>query len=121
MRRAWATLQLALFGFSLIGPALFAPDSDLKVPACCRRDGKHRCASMAAGSSLGPAIQGSKCSLFPSLGVIAANQTLALAGVPPVSFERFVSHRIFGPSTESLCHSSYSRAGQKRGPPILLS
>ena len=36
-------LLLALFSFSLISPAVLASDADSKLPACCKRNGKHHC------------------------------------------------------------------------------
>jgi len=40
-RSVSAALLLAIFGFSLITPALSASDPESKLPPCCRRTGKH--------------------------------------------------------------------------------
>jgi hypothetical protein len=123
MRRASAMLLLALFGFSLISPSVFALGADSKLPACCRRDGKHHCATMAteSESSSGPALQAGRCSFFPTGAGVPASRTVALAGISQAGFEQPASHEASAHRTETFCHSSYSRAGQKRGPPTLLS
>lgn len=121
MRRTSAMLLVALFSFSLIGPAVFAPNRDSKLPACCRRNGKHHCATMATESSSGPAVQAARCPLLPTVEGVPANRTVALASIYLGGFEPFVSRKASAPRTESLCHSSYSRAGQKRGPPTFLA
>jgi hypothetical protein len=122
MRRASAMLLVALFSVSLISPSVFASGGE-KLPACCRRSGLHHCARMAteSGSPSGPAVQEGRCSFFPALAGIPANRTVALAGVSQSAFQRRVIHKKSAFQAESLCQSSYSRAGQKRGPPTLLS
>jgi hypothetical protein len=123
MRRASAMLLVGLFSFSLISPSVFASDADSKLPACCRRDGKHHCARMAteSESSSGPAVQAGRCSFFPTVQGVPAGRTVALAGIFQSGFEPLVRHGASGHQTESLCQSSYSRAGQKRGPPTFHS
>jgi hypothetical protein len=123
MRSAWAILLLAFFSYSQIGPSLFASDADSKLPACCRRDGKHHCAGMATGSesSSGPALQASRCSAFPVMEGAPANRTVAIAGISQAKFDVLIGHRAVAPRTESLSRSSNSRADQKRGPPTFES
>jgi hypothetical protein len=123
MRRASAMLLLALFGFSLISPSLFALGADSKLPACCTRNGKHHCATMATDSesSSGLALQAGRCSFFPTGEGFPASRTVALAGISHAGFQQLVSHLVSAHQTELFCHSSYSRAGQKRGPPTFLS
>jgi hypothetical protein len=115
-------LPLAL-QLSLISPAVFASDADSKLPACCRRNGKHHCAITAteSKSSPGPAIQAGRCTFFPVVEGVPANRTVALAGISYAGYERLVTHSAPAPRAESLCHSSYSRADQKRGPPTFIS
>jgi hypothetical protein len=122
MRRMSATLLLALFSFSLISPVVFASDADSKLPVCCRRNGKHHCASMAtqSASSSGPAVRAGRCPFFPAAEGVPANRTIALAGISLARFEQIVSHHTSALRAESLCHSSYSRADQMRGPPAFL-
>jgi hypothetical protein len=123
MRRALAILLVAHFSFSLISPSVFASDADSKLPACCRRNGKHHCARMAteSESSSGPAVQEGRCSFFPTVEGVPANKTVAVSGISQNGFAQPVSHPTSAPQTESLCHSSYNRAAQKRGPPTFHS
>lgn len=123
MRRIWAILLVAVFGFSPIAPAVFASDPDSKLPPCCRRGGKHHCA-MTAGQSAspsGPSLRADRCALFPDAQSIPAGQTVSLSGVAPAIFAGLLSHPAVCPRTEALCRISYSRAGQKRGPPAPLA
>lgn len=123
VHRASAMLLLALFSFSLISPAVFASDADSKLPACCRRNGKHHCTTMAteSESSSVPSVQAARCPFFPAVEGFPANRTVALTRISHAGFHRFVGHLASAPRTESHCHSSYSRAGQKRGPPTFIS
>ena len=122
MRRLVAFPLLALFSISLIGPAVFVSSAESNLPECCRRDGKHRCAMPESGSdpASGPVLQAERCPSFPvhavapkpDPGQVRAYQ--ALAGV-------FADYRAPHAKPESLCRISFSRAGQKRGPPISLT
>src|SRR5213082_915167 len=84
MRRLWATLLLAVIGFALIGPALLAASADTNLPACCRRDGKHHCATPA--SSNGPSIQPVRCASFPVGNPATAPRGAAVLDPQPVIF-----------------------------------
>jgi hypothetical protein len=118
VRRLTATLLLALFSISLM--SAFGADPDAKLPACCRRNGKHHCA-MAAGSSASPEPgfkANDKCPLYPgaalSTSVVpaiappAAALTAILCGGDNLLRSR---HRLAIPA-ERL------RAHLKRGPPF---
>jgi hypothetical protein len=126
MHRVAAALLLCVFSFTLIGPVLFARQES-KLPACCRKDGRHHCsmANMGASSSesSGPNLQAanSRCPVYPSNGVAPA---MAKAGVPTLAAEFFagvVSHPAGHAQTEARRRVSLSRACQKRGPPSLFS
>jgi hypothetical protein len=123
MRRIWAILLVAAFGFSPIAPAVFASDPDSKLPPCCRRGGKHHCAMMAnqAASPSGPSLQADRCAVFPAMLAIPAGPAVNLPGVAAAIFAGWLGHPAVCPPTEAPSRISYSRAGQKRGPPILLS
>lgn len=79
MRRVRALLLVFLFVFSLIGPAFFV-DADSNLPACCRRNGKHRCGMMAETPSSGLSVHAprTKCPLFPSGGTVLPHSGAAL-------------------------------------------
>jgi hypothetical protein len=121
MRRALASLLLALFSFALILPAVRA-DAASRLPSCCRRLGQHHC---SMGSDPNPqeapalsAIQ-PKCASYPT--------TTAVPGSGNVAF--FKSSQSFGASllrypsvearTEAQYRVSFSRSRQKRGPPAV--
>jgi len=122
MRRALAILLLGLFSFPLITPALFASDADSNLPACCRRGGKHHCAMMAMQPDAplsGPSAQAGRCTLFPTPGAIPGRPAVSLPVVSQAIFAGLLSHPASCPQAEALCRISYSRAGQKRGPPVV--
>jgi hypothetical protein len=122
MRRVLASLLVALFSFSLIAPAVFASDPDSKLPACCRRAGKHHCTIATRGQSpAGPAAQTARCDLFPCSGAVPANQVAGLPGISRVVVTGLFSHPATLSRTATQSRISYSQAGQKRGPPALAS
>jgi hypothetical protein len=123
MRRMSAILLMALFSFSLISPAVLASDTDSKLPACCRRGGKHHCTMTASQSesSSGRAMQAGRCPFFPTAKAAPASRTVSLPGISQRVFAGLVSHPASRPQTLALCRISYSRAGQKRGPPTFFS
>jgi hypothetical protein len=119
VRRVQAILLLVAFSFPLISLPLVSLRAEAKLPACCRRDGKHKCSMKSmAGAGLTLKAQ-SNCPLYPSgkaspavtkFGV--ASPAVAMAA-PLVDFIAPVAQ------TEARYRVSYSRAGQKRGPPSL--
>lgn len=121
MRRAFAMLLVTLFSLSLLGPVVFASDADANLPECCRRAGRHRCALIAADASAGPSLQAAQCPSFPEAKVAPVSRTVSLPGLSQAIFAGLLSHPASRPRAEALCRVSYSRAGQKRGPPTLLS
>ena len=124
MRRMSAILLMALFSFSLISPAVFASDAESNLPACCRRGGNHHCAMITttpSESSSGPSLQAGRCQFFPAAKGFPASRTVSLPGSSQAIFTGLVGHPAARPQTEARCRISYSRAGQKRGPPAPLS
>jgi hypothetical protein len=124
MRRALASLLLAVFSFPLIAPAVFA-DAESNLPECCRRGGKHHCAMMmdsapsAAGVSL-RSIQ-PRCPLYPGAPATPAGQFVAVLKNSCAIFGAVVSHRAIRVQTEAGYRVSFDRSSQKRGPPVVLS
>jgi hypothetical protein len=122
VRRSFAMLLVALFGFSPIGPAVFASDVDLRLPTCCRRAGEHGCAmkpSQPATSA--PSAQAGRCRFFPPAKAIPPGRTLSLQGISQAIFAGLVSRPASRPPTEALYRISDSRSRQVRGPPKPLS
>jgi hypothetical protein len=116
MRRVIASILLALISFPLIGLATILQRPF--APACCRRDGQHRCemASMHSTSE-GPAVIPAKCASWPSqaIALLDAHTLLAVTGTdafaPPLSQTRIF--RLHVATVSPLAEQS----APKRGPP----
>ncbi len=123
MRRVSAVVLVALFGFSLINPAVFVPDRDSKLPACCRRSGKHHCEMMATQSApySGPALEAGVCSLFWQTKTVAAGPTSCFAVVLPNNWDSLVSQGMPAARADILRRTLYTRAGSERGPPLTIA
>jgi len=117
MRRGAAILLGLVFSFSLIAPALPALDANQDVHACCRRDGKHHCMAPASG----PSFQAARCGLFSPNTMAPAGRMVSLPGMRPAAMATLTSQAAVASHTISLSRSSYSRAGEKRGPPLASS
>ena len=115
-------LLVALFGFAPISPLVLASDADSRLPACCRRGGKHGCAMMGAqaASSPGQTLQAARCSSFPPAQAIPPGRTASLCGEARASFAGLVSHPAFRYQTQAFYRVFYGRAGQGRAPPYSL-
>jgi len=123
VRRLLASLVLAVISFTLAPLSLFASADD-DLPACCRKDGKHKCAmsdmAMADDDAGGPTLRSaSRCPMFPvhppsgiaSVFALAPDQTTELSAVLfPACAEQ----------AEALYRISFNRSRQKRGPPSSL-
>jgi hypothetical protein len=126
LRRASAISLLLTICFSLIVPAVFA-ESQPNLPTCCRKTGVHHCsmASMAkdeapVGESSVRAIRRS-CSAYPVATAVPATAHVAFLKDSSAIFAAPVSRLSIQFQTEVLFRISFSRARQKRGPPIILS
>lgn len=131
MRRALASLLLGLISFPLIAPVLLA-DADSDLPACCRRDGKHRCSMGPMGME--DTLTGQAPAPVPAVSPIRPKcpcypATITASGESSVGFLKsfqavcpsLVSHPASGTQTEALYRLSFSRCRHKRGPPAFLS
>jgi hypothetical protein len=119
MRRFLASLLVALFSFALISPAVLASDAEDRLPACCRRIGRHRCSVMSseAGASSGPAVHAGRCQLFPHGQAAPADPVKTF---PPFS-NRATTAFLHASAVEQpaalVYESIYDPASPKRGPP----
>jgi hypothetical protein len=121
MRRIFASLLLAVFSFPLIAPAMLA-SAESSLPACCRRNGKHGCAMPSAAASTGAvSLLATRCSMFPSGSPAPAAGFVAVLRSSDAIFAAIVSHPAIHVQTEAIGRVSFSRASQKRGPPVVLS
>jgi hypothetical protein len=122
LRRLCATLLLALFGLPLILPAIRV-ESEAKLPACCRREGKHHCGmpdTARQQETPGAAIR-EKCSVYPGASAIPAYSNATLLNATLAFYSSLVKHPAVQSQTEALQRISFSRSRQKRGPPVLSS
>src|SRR5258705_89823 len=122
VRRALAAALLALFSFSLIPLAAFAPDPEAGLPSCCRRNGKHGCqmTTPQEGSSSGSTLQASRCPYFPVASPATAGpsaEMIATSSVPDVAMPASVAGL---PANESSYPVLFRYARHERGPPVFL-
>lgn len=124
LRRTFCTILILILG---VGPLalVFPANSDLRLPACCRRHGAHHCAMSAEGASMLvrassghlPALTNrTQCPCFPDS--IAAS---------PVTVHALVAQQFCLPAPEAAPHSpairratvhdTVLRSSGSRGPP----
>jgi hypothetical protein len=121
MRRFLATLLAVLFSFLLIMPA-WAASIKPDLPACCRKEGKHRCAMQAAGHASESAVVAvsDKCPFFPQTSLAPHHEINAITQAAAI-FAGWMSHPGGSPQIEAVYRISLQRSHQKRGPPFLSS
>jgi hypothetical protein len=119
MRRALSILLLSLFAWMQAAPA-FALDSQSGLPACCRRDGHHHCATGMADTSVSRtfATIAPKCPASPQATAATSPISFTPATAQNISTPVFV-HPASAPQTEAHYRVSFARSRQKRGPPAL--
>ena len=121
MRRLLAITLLIAFGSPLALPLLASrTDAQRSLPACCRRNGAHRCTGMALSATDGPAFKAPPCPVYPS------------PSTPPLRLAAAVLAAALATTAEPLraaappalsrprAHSSIPSANPQRGPPALL-
>jgi len=69
----------------------------------------------------GPALATGECSVFPIAKAGPASPASAIACAAPAVFSFAATRGFSSPYIESVAHSSYNRAGQKRGPPLTIA
>ena len=126
MRRAFASLLLAVFSFPLIAQSLLA-NAVSELPSCCRRSGKHRCAMAEKSGRVatpdGPALTAAqpKCPLFPAAQAVPAHsKTILLSGVPGVGAPNLFSRTTARPD-DRRPRIVLRDPVRKRGPPPSLN
>jgi len=123
MRRLVAAALLAWVDFTLILAVItpaFAAGAGSHLPACCLRDGKHRCSLPAPSSDSGPALEPARCAVYPGARALPAQAKASGVVASEAVSAALASHPASQPRTEALYRISYNRAGQKRGPPVSL-
>ena len=130
MRRILSILIAIVLG---LGPAISAVPAramasgwtgqvdETKLPACCRRNGKHHCDMSALPVPAGGttiAASSECCPCAPRALVSIAPASAALAAAPQVSFEFRTALRTMRPNTVAI-RTREDRSRPKRGPPSL--
>lgn len=126
-RRISALLLLALNSLLLTVPVAIAANANPpEIPACCRRDAKHKCAMKTANSGKPGtlAMVSDACSCCPKGSVQASFSTTGgdVAAPRQTTFGLPLFARETGlPQTLARQRISQLRASLKRGPPSLTS
>ena len=118
MQRGIATVLALLFSFLLILPAFTS--SNLTVPLCCRKDGKHHCMLQSGGrANSGPGVtaMAAKCPYCPH-STVASHAQFETPLTSVAVFASWFAHPAGLAQTEASYRVSYDRARQKRGPPF---
>ncbi len=124
LRKLIAIALLALFGMPFAS-SLFAlqAKSELRLPACCRRNGKHHCIMSTAERMQAqddkPALQQvpEQCP-YCSAAVLPAHHPVGHGvSVGQAIYASLVSHPAITPQTESKFRTARERTRGKRGPP----
>lgn len=117
MRRALASILIAVFSFPLFAAVTLAGGAR-EIPACCRRNGKHHCAMTESQPSGAPTFAATqlKCPLYPkaNLSPRASHSPALGAAVDSGALRQFRS--AITPATVYPRIASSSSA-LKRGPP----
>jgi len=117
-------LLASILALALNAPVLgmLATSSPAPLPACCRRDGKHRCMTARVASPDDPAfaVPHKVCPRFPQGAVVSPGGSFQA----PTRFAflaNAVSHPVDLWKTESRQGVWLGGSHQKRGPPAFLS
>lgn len=122
MRRLFAILLLLAFGLPLMAQALaLTGDPDVKLLACCRRNGAHHCAMRMGNSS--PDAQAEqieappmRCPAAPQAVSPSPHHDLAISG-PALFSAQIESHPSTILQVEAWGRLALEGTRQKRGPP----
>jgi hypothetical protein len=122
MRRCLAIPMVLLFLLPFVSALFGASDAEAGVPACCRRDGKHHCAMLAAPSlpDKGVGSIREKCPYTPAALTVVVLPSFAPSTAAAI-FAGVVQHTSVAPQTSARGRVSYNRSRQKRGPPSPLA
>ena len=127
MLRRWSALSLLVLNSFLLllaplAAAATGPDPGSRMPACCRRDGKHKC-SMAAGATAENGVTRVAPERCPccTKGTGQQSASPSFAAVPP-DFHALrgllYSHPAGAPQTLARQRVSELNSWSRRGPPV---
>jgi len=122
VRRLAAVSLLVLFGFFLIGPALFAaPDS--QFPECCRRLGRHHCAMPGeAAQQQAPGFRNiaERCPYFPASPATPVHRHTPIESAGRIAPVLLSVRTPIASEIPQGNNTSVNRSNPKRGPPSLV-
>jgi hypothetical protein len=118
------TAVLAALAPTLILLASLAQNPNDRLPACCRRDGKHHCAMMDMATTVSNEVQVS--ALSPVCPFRSEARSIpVVASYLPKAAANFFSEVQSHPAIHAQTHASYriseERTHQKRGPPATFT
>ena len=122
VRRVLSIVLLAVFSLPLISPVLaLAADSDVNLPACCRRNGAHRCVRTmrpvgATSSETSVSDVPRHCPAYPAVVTPVRHGDLSFHAASLI-FAGVVSHPTVKPQTQARARVALDLSRQKRGPP----
>jgi len=118
-------MLLLVFSLPLISPVLaLAASSEANLPACCRRNGAHRCTSMTqspqlAGAATSLSTIPQRCPARPAAVAPVQHHDLSFQAAS-LLFAEIVSHPAVKPQTLARARVALDISRQKRGPPTDL-
>lgn len=123
MRRAAAILLVLVFSLPLIAPALASAPDDSKLPACCRRNGRHQCAMQMELGNVSPRfhVVSETCPYLPfaHTALLQPHPFPAPASLAPA--DHAPDFAAILRAAEAGYRISADRARHKRGPPKKLA
>ena len=121
MQRLLAALLLCVTGFMPVGAWVNASYA-LKLPACCRVQGKHQCVMQRAAEG-GASFRSiaDKCPFAASIGAPAVTASISPVPVITLFSHNLASQWIGRAEAKGFFHVAFDRSDPKRGPPSILS
>jgi hypothetical protein len=118
VNRLLGAFLVCVFSFLLIVPA-FPTSLESQLPACCRTNGKHKCAmGLRHSTDSGANVIQATCPYSGRLAMPAASSGKGFVLGASAAFYGFlISHPAQHAQVEARGRISFSRTRQKRGPP----
>ena len=120
VRRLVSLFLFLCFSFGLISPLLALDGvSDVNLPACCRRNGEHKCMRQMHEAPSGTSVTTvqPKCPNCPGGPSVMRHDQVSLHAAALI-FAEIASHPAFRPQTLAWARVAMAGARHKRGPPV---
>jgi hypothetical protein len=125
VRRLIGITLLLLLSLSLISPVLaLGGSSAANLPACCRRNGAHRCMlkmhqAKSSGSGINLSAIPQKCPAYPAV-VTSVQHGKRSFHAASLIFAEIASHPSVKTQNQARARVAFDRSRHKRGPPTDL-